>query len=81
MPLYGHSRDSRPLLPAERRVLHGALSRLERCAVKAARTVLKGRGGGDVTLLPDPGTGSSENICGAQDQAALLATVVAPEWA
>lgn len=45
------------LLPAERRVLHGALPRLERCAVKVARTVLRGRGGGNVTPLPDPGTG------------------------
>jgi len=35
------------------RVLHGALPRLEPGAVKVARRVLKGRGGGDVTPLPD----------------------------
>ena len=40
-------------LLVNRRVPHGALPRLERCAVKVARTVLKGRGGGDVTPLPD----------------------------
>jgi hypothetical protein len=34
-------------------VLRGAFSRLEPCAVKVARTVLRGRGGGNVTLLPD----------------------------
>ncbi len=56
MPLYGQSRDSRPLLPAEHRLLHGALSRLEPSAVKVAWSVLRGRGGGNVTLLPDPGT-------------------------
>lgn len=35
------------------RVLHGALSRLEPCAMKVASTVLRGRGGGNVALLPD----------------------------
>ena len=35
------------------RVHYGALSRLERCAVKVARTVLRGRGGGNATPLPD----------------------------
>ena len=34
------------------RVLHGALVRLERSAVKVARCVLRGRGGGDTALLP-----------------------------
>jgi hypothetical protein len=38
---------------ASHRVLHGALSRLEPCAVKVARTVLRGRGDRKVTLLPD----------------------------
>ena len=41
------------LLPVDRRVPHGALSRLEPCAVKVARTVLRGLGGGNVTQLPD----------------------------
>ena len=31
---------------------HGALVRLERSAVKVARCVLRGRGGGDTALLP-----------------------------
>ena len=35
------------------RVLHGALSRLEPCAGKLARPVLRGLGGGNVTRLPD----------------------------
>ena len=35
------------------RALHGALPRLEPCAVKVARTVLRGRGGGNVASLPD----------------------------
>ena len=35
------------------RVLPGTLSRLEPCAVKVASTVLRGRGGGNVALLPD----------------------------
>jgi hypothetical protein len=39
--------------PSHDRVLHGALSRLEPCAVKVARTVLRGRGDGNVALLPD----------------------------
>lgn len=39
--------------PADRRVLYGAFPRLEPCAGKLARTVLRGRGGGNVTLLPD----------------------------
>ena len=39
--------------PVDRRVLHGAFSRLEPCAVKVASTVLRGRGDGNVTLLPD----------------------------
>ena len=39
--------------PVDRRVLHGALSRLEPCAVKIACTVLRGRGGSNATLLPD----------------------------
>ena len=37
----------------DRRVLHGALSRLEPGAGKLARRVLRGPGGGDVTRLPD----------------------------
>jgi hypothetical protein len=37
----------------ECRVLRGALSRLEPCAVKVACTVLRGRGDGNVTSLPD----------------------------
>ena len=37
----------------ECRALHGALSRLEPCAVKVACTVLRGRGGGNATSLPD----------------------------
>ena len=57
MPPYGQSRDSRPLLPAQRRVLHGAFSRLEPSAVKVACSVLRGRGGGNATPLPDPYTG------------------------
>ena len=32
---------------------HLKLGLLEPCAVKAARTVLRGGGGGDVTFLPD----------------------------
>ena len=39
--------------PVDRRVLHGAFSRLEPCAVKVASTVLRGRGDRKVTLLPD----------------------------
>ncbi len=39
--------------PVGRRVLRGAFSRLEPCAVKVARTVLRGQGGGNATLLPD----------------------------
>jgi hypothetical protein len=39
--------------PGDRRVLCGALSRLEPCAVKVARTALRGRGDGNVTSLPD----------------------------
>ena len=35
------------------RVLHGALPRLEPCAGKFARPVLRGLGGGNVTRLPD----------------------------
>jgi hypothetical protein len=35
-----------------RRVLHGALVMLERSAGKLARSVLRGRGGGDTALLP-----------------------------
>ena len=35
------------------RVFHGALSRLEPCAVKVACTVLRGRGGSNATPLPD----------------------------
>ena len=46
--------------PVDRRVLHGAFSRLEPCAVKVASTVLRGRGDGNVTLLPD---GSTRRIC------------------
>ena len=41
------------LYPVDHRVLRGAFSRLEPCAVKVACTVLRGRGGGNVTLLPD----------------------------
>ena len=37
----------------DRWVLHGAFSRLEPCAVKVARTVLRGRDGGNVISLPD----------------------------
>ncbi len=37
----------------ECRVLRRALSRLEPCAVKVASTVLRGRGGGNATPLPD----------------------------
>ena len=37
----------------ECRVLHSTLSRLEPCAVKVACTVLRGRGGGNATSLPD----------------------------
>ena len=33
-------------------VPHGAFIRLEPYTVKVVRTVLRGRGGGDVTLLP-----------------------------
>ena len=40
-------------LPRSSRVLHGALPRLEPCAVKVARTVLRGRGVGNDILLPD----------------------------
>jgi len=40
-------------IPVDHQVLRGAFSRLEPCAVKVARTVLRGRGGGNVTLLPD----------------------------
>ena len=40
-------------IPVDHRVLRGAFSRLEPCAVKVARTVLRGRGDGNVTLLPD----------------------------
>jgi hypothetical protein len=39
--------------PVDRRVPHGAFSRLEPCAMKVASTVLRGRGDGNVTLLPD----------------------------
>ena len=39
--------------PVDRRVLHGAFSRLEPWAVKVASTVLRGRGDGNLTLLPD----------------------------
>ena len=39
--------------PVDRRVLHGAFSRLEPCAVKVASTVLRGRGDRKVTPLPD----------------------------
>ena len=40
-------------IPVDHQVLRGAFSRLEPCAVKVARTVLKKQGGGNVTLLPD----------------------------
>jgi hypothetical protein len=43
-------------------VPHGAFSRLEPCAVKVASTVLRGRGGGNVTSLPD-GPGSMNSKC------------------
>ena len=50
------------------RVLHGALPRLEPYAVKVARTVLRGRGGGNVALLPDVrsslGSGIARHING-----------------
>ena len=39
--------------PVDHRVLRGAFSRLEPCAVKVASTVLRGRGDRKVTLLPD----------------------------
>jgi len=42
--------------PVDRRVLHGAFSRLEPCAVKVASTVLRGRGDRKVALLPDENT-------------------------
>jgi hypothetical protein len=38
-----------------RRVLHGALVRLERSAVKVARCVLRGLGEGDLAWLPGAG--------------------------
>ena len=38
--------------PLQRRVLHGALVRLERSAVKVARCVLRGLGEGDLAWLP-----------------------------
>ena len=41
------------LYPVDHRVLYGAFSRLEPCAVKVARMVLRGRGDGNVTSLPD----------------------------
>jgi len=51
------------------RVLHGALPRLEPCAGKFARPVLRGLGGGNVTRLPDsakpdPKPFASLNACG-----------------
>ena len=39
-------------LPLQRRVLYGALVRLERSAVKVARCVLRGLGEGDLAWLP-----------------------------
>lgn len=39
--------------PVDRRMLRGAFARLEPCAVKVARTVLRGRDDRKVTLLPD----------------------------
>ena len=39
--------------PVDHRVPRGAFSRLEPCAVKVACTVLRGRGDGNVTSLPD----------------------------
>jgi len=45
------------------RVLHGALPRLEPGAVKVARRVLRGRGGGNVTPLPDK---SERNLLAAE---------------
>jgi hypothetical protein len=47
--------------PVEHRVLNGAFSRLEPCAVKVACTVLRGRGDGNITPLPDPAMGVSRN--------------------
>jgi len=41
------------LYPVDHRVPCGAFSRLEPCAVKVACTVLRGRGDGNVTPLPD----------------------------
>ena len=46
------------------RVLSGALSRLEPCAVKVASTVLRGRGGGNVALLPDVVRIDAEGVLG-----------------
>ncbi len=47
---------SKPSTAASRR---GRSSGLEPCAGKLARTVLRGRGGGNVSPLPDPGTRSN----------------------
>jgi hypothetical protein len=56
-----------------RRVLYGALSKLEPCVAKVTCTVLRGLSGGDITWLPDhahessltrmalPGGGSSKD--------------------
>jgi len=49
--------QTRIVKAVERRVLHSAFSRLEPSAVKVACSVLRGRDGGNVTPLPDPGTG------------------------
>jgi hypothetical protein len=47
----------------DHRVLHGAFSRLEPCAVKVACTVLRGRGGGNATLPPDPNPKLASGFC------------------
>jgi hypothetical protein len=38
---------------------NGRLQRLERCAVKVARTVLRGLGGSNAPWLPDEATGDA----------------------
>jgi len=52
-------------VPVDRWVLHGALSRLEPCAVKIACTVLRGRGGSNVTPLPDYRPSRSLSMAGS----------------
>jgi hypothetical protein len=44
------------------RPVKGAFGRLERCAVKVARTVLRGRGGGNAALLPDQPTREADLV-------------------